>query len=193
MVLRALERKKTSQLLGSYEWSGIICWHKNPVRQANMTFFCCLHSSYPVQFSHSVMSDSLQLHGLQHAKPPCPSSTPRVYSNSCSLSQWCHPPISTSVLPSSFCPQSFPTSRFLPVSWLFTSGGWSVQASASASVLPMNLQGWFPLGLTGLISLLFKGLSRVFSSTTVWNHQFFGAQSSLQSKSHTHTLLLEKP
>ena len=144
------------------------------------------------QFSHSVVSDSLQPCGLQHARPPCPSPTLRAYSNSCPLSRWCHPTISSSVVPFS-CLQFFPASGSFPMSWLFTSGGQSIGASVSASVLPMNIQGWFPLGLTGWISLLSKGLSRVFSSTAVQKHQFFDAQISSQSNSHIHTWLLEKP
>ena len=120
-------------------------------------------------FSHSVMPDSLRPHGLQHTRLPCPSLSPRVCSNSCPLIQWCHPTIASSIAPFSSCPQSFPAWRSFPVSQLFASGGQSIGASASAWVLPMNIQGWFPLGLTGLISFLSKGLSRVFSSTTVWN------------------------
>ena len=119
--------------------------------------------------------------------------SPRVYSNSCALSRWCHPTISSSVVPFSSCPQSFPTSGSFSMSWLFTSGGHSIGASSSASILPMNFQDWFPLGWTGLISLQFKGLSRVFSSTTVWKHQFFGTQPSLRSNSHIYTWLLGKP
>ena len=174
-----------------------------------------------VQFSHSIVSNSLQPHGLQHARPPCPSPTPGVYSNSCPLSRWCHPTISSSVLPfSSYlqfskhhhqaslsftvsqsliklmsieswchptisfsvtpfssCPQSFPALGSFPVSQLFESGGQSIEASAS--VLPVNIQGWSPLGLTGLISLQVKGLSRVFPSTTLRKHQLFSTQSSL--------------
>ena len=132
-----------------------------------------------VQFSHSVMSDSLQPHGLQHSRPPCPSPAPGVHSNSCPLSQWCHPAISSSVVPFSSCPQSFQTSGSFPLSQFFASGGQSIGVSASASVLPMNIQGWLPLRLTGLISLQSKGLSRAFFSTTVQKHQFFGAQPSL--------------
>ena len=137
-----------------------------------------------VQFSCSVVSDSLQPHGLQHARPPCPSPTPRTYSNSCPLSQWCHPTISSSVIPFFFCLQSFPASRSFPMSQFFPSGGQSIGVSASASVLPMNIQDWFPFGLTGWISGQSKGLSRVFksinsSSTTVQKHQFFGTQLSL--------------
>ena len=131
-----------------------------------------------VQFSHSVMSDSLQCHESQHARPPCPSPTPRVYSDSCPSSQWCHPAISSSVVPFSSCPQSFPASGCFPMSQLFASGGQRIGVSASASVLPRNIQGWFPLGWTGLISLQSKGLSRVFSSTTIWKHRFLGAQPS---------------
>ena len=113
-----------------------------------------------VQFSHSVVSDSLRPHGLQHARPPCPSSTPRACSNSCPSSQWCHPTISSSVIPFSSCLQSFPASGAFQISQFFTSGGQSVGVSASAWVLPMNIQDWFPLGLTGVISLLFKGMHR---------------------------------
>ena len=140
-------------------------------------------------FSCSVMSDSLWPYGLQHTRLPCPSLSPRVCSNSCSLSRWCHPTISSSVTHFS-CHQSFPASGSFPVSWLFASG--SQSNGASASVLTMNIQGWCPSGLTGMISLLSKGLSRVFSITTVWKHQFFSAQPSLLSNSHIYTWLLEK-
>ena len=146
-----------------------------------------------VQFSRSVVSNSLRPYELQHTRPPCPSPTSGVYTNSCSLSWWCHPPISSytnscplsqwfhpaissSAASSSSCPQSCPTSGSFPVSWLFASGGQSIRASVPASILPKNIQNWFP---SGLISLLSKGLLRVFSTTTVWKHQFFGAQSSL--------------
>ena len=132
-----------------------------------------------VQFSHSVMSDSLWPYGPQHARPPCPSPTPRVHLNPCPLSRWCHPTISSSVVPFSSCPQSFPASGSFPVSQLFASGGQSIGVSASTSVLPMNTQDWSPLGWTGWISLQSKGLSRVFSNTTVQKHQFFSAQLSL--------------
>ena len=128
-----------------------------------------------VQFSHSVMSVSLQPHELQHARPPCPSPTPRVHSNSRPSSRWCHPAISSSVLPFSSCPQSLPASESFPMSQLFTWGGQSTGVSASASFLPMNTQDWSPLGWTSWISLQTKGLSRVFSNTTVQKHQFFGA------------------
>jgi len=130
-------------------------------------------------FSRSVMSVSIWPHGLQHTRPPCSSPSPRARSNSCPLSWWCHPTISSSVIPFSSCFQFFLVSWFSPVSQFFASGGQSIGASASASVLPMNIQGWFPLGLTGLISLQSKGFSRVSSNTTVQKHQFFGAQLSL--------------
>ena len=146
-----------------------------------------------VQFSCSVVSDSLWPHGLQHARPACPSPTPGVYSNSCPLSQWCHPTISSSEVPFTSCPQSFPASGSFQMSQLFASGGQSIGVSASTSVLPMNIQDWFPLGWTCWISLQLKGLSRVFYNTTVQKHQFSGAQSSLWSKSYIHIWLLEKP
>ena len=136
------------------------------------------------------MSDSLGSHGLQCARLPCPSLSPWVYSNSCPSSHWCHLIILSSVTIFS-CPQSFTTSGSLPMSQLFTSGAQNIGVSASTSVLPMNIQGWFPLGLTDLISLKSKGLSRVFSNTIVQKHQFFSAQPSLWSTSHT--WLLEKP
>ena len=132
-----------------------------------------------VQFSRSVVSDSLWPHKLQHARPPCPSPTPRAYPNSYPLSQWCHPTTSSSVVPSSSCPQSFPASGSFQMSQLSASGGQSIGGSASTSVLPMNTQDWSPLGWTGWISLQSRGLSRVFSSTTVQKHQFFGNQLSL--------------
>ena len=144
-----------------------------------------------VQFS-SVVSDSLWPHELQYARPPCPSPIPRVYSNSCPSSQWCHPAISSSVIPFSSCPQSLPASESFPMSQLFAWGGQSTGVSALASVLPKKSQGWSPLGWTGWISLQSKGLSRVFSNFTVQKHQFFGAQPSSQSNSHIHTWLLEK-
>ena len=143
-------------------------------------------------FRSSVMPDSLQPHGLQHARLPCPSLSPGVCSNSCPFSRWSHRLSSHPLSPTPFsCPQSFPASASFPMSQLFTSGGQSI--GASASVLPMNIQGWFPLGSTDLISLQSKGLSRVFSSTTVGRHQFFSTQPSLWSDSHIHTWLLEKP
>ena len=132
-----------------------------------------------VHFSRSVMSDSLWLHEPQHARPPCPSPTSGACSNSCPLSQWCHPIISSSVVPFSFCPQSFPASGSFQISQLFASDGQNIGVSASTSVLPGNVQDWFPLEWTGWISLQSKGLSRVFSNTTVQKHQFFGVQLSL--------------
>ena len=148
---------------------------------------------FSVQFSHSAMSYSLRPHELQHTRPPYPSPTPRVYSNSCPSSRWCHPAISSSVAPFSFCPQSLPASWSFPTSQLFRWGGQNTGVSASASVLPMNIQDWSPSGWTGWISLQSKGLSRVFSNTTVQKHQFFSAQLSSQSNSHIHTWPLEKP
>ena len=142
--------------------------------------------TFGVQFSHSVVSHSLGPHEPQHARPPCPSPTPGVHPNSCPLSQWYHPTISSFVVPFFSCPQSFPASGSFPTSQLFTSGGQNIGVSASTSVLPMNTQDWFPLGWTGWISLQSKGLSRVFSNTTVQKHQFFSAQPSSQSNSHIH-------
>ena len=145
------------------------------------------------QFSLSVMPDSFQTHGLQHTRPPCSSPTPEVYLNSCPLSRWCHPTISFSVVPFSSHHQSFPASGSFQMSPFFTSGGQSIWVSASTSVLPMNIQDWFPLGWTGWISLQSKGLSRVFSNTTVQKHQFFSPQLSSPSNSHIHIWPLEKP
>ena len=142
-------------------------------------------------FSHLVVSSSLQPHGLPNTRLPCPSPSPGVCSNSCPSSQWCHPTISSSVFPFSSCLQSFPASGSFLMSQLFTSGGKSIRASAS--VLPMNFQDWFPLGWTGWISLKSKGLSRVFFNTIVQKHQFFVAELSLHSNSHIHPWLLEKP
>ena len=129
-----------------------------------------------VQSSHSVMSDSLWHHGLWHVRPPCPSQIPRVYSNSCPFSWWFHPTLSSSVVPVSSCLQSFTSSGFFQMSQFFTTGGQLIRVSASASVLPMKIQGWFPLGWTGWISLKSKGLSIVFSNTTIQKHQFFDTQ-----------------
>ena len=148
---------------------------------------------YSVQFSCSVGSDSLQPHGLQHARPPCPSPTLGVYSNSCPSRRWCYPAISSSVVPFSSCPQALLASGSFPMSQLFAWGGQSIGVSASASVLPMNTQDWSPLGWTVWISLQSKGLSRTFSNTIVQKHQFFSAQLSSQSNSRIHTWPLEKP
>ena len=144
-------------------------------------------------FNRSVVTDSLGPHGLQHARLPSPSPLPGACSNSCPLRQWCHPTILSSVIPFSSCPRSFPASGSFLMSQFFASGSQSIGASAPASVLLMNNQDWFPLGLTGWMSLKSKGLSRVFSNTTVQKHQSFGAQSFLWSNSHIHTWLLEKP
>ena len=176
-------------------------WRRNSIRcllikanwvEAIMANFGSFLSS--VQFS-SVVSDSLRSGESQHARHPCPSPTPGVYSNSCPSSQWCHPAVSSFVVPFSSCPQSLPASGSFPMSQLFSLaiGGQSIGVSASASVIPMNTQDWSPLGWTGWISLHSKGLSRVFSNTTVQKHQFFGAQLSSQSSSHIHTWPLEKP
>ena len=151
--------------------------------------FWCPHS---VQFSHWVVSNSLQPHGLQHTRPPCPSAATGACSNSCPWSQWCHLTISSSVVPFSSRFQLFLASGSFPISQFFTSGGQSIGVSASTSVLPVNVQNWFPLGWTGWISFQSKGLSRIFSNITVQKHQFFGAQLSLWSTSHIHTWLLEK-
>ena len=153
--------------------------------QASGSFF----SLGSVQFN---CSDSLQPYELQHTRPPCLSPTPGVHPNPCPLSRWCDPTISYSVVPFS-CPQSFPASGSFQMSQLFTPGGQSIGVSASTSVLPKNTQGWSPLGWTGWICLQSKGLSRVFSNTTVQKHQFFGAQLSSQSNSHIHTWPQEKP
>ena len=150
------------------------------------------YSSCSVQFSCPVVSDSLRPHELQHARPPCPSPT-AVHPNSCPSSRWCHPAISCSVVPFSSCLQSLPASGSFLMSQLFAWGGESIGVSALASVLPKNTQDWSPLEWTGWISLQSKGLSRVFSNTTFQKHQFFGAQLSSQSNSHSHTWLQEKP
>ena len=146
----------------------ITIWSSNPTPRDQLVS----------QFSRSVISDSLQPHGLQHVRLPCPSPTPAAYSNSCPLHWWCHPTISSSVIPFSHL-QSFPASGSFPMSWFFASGGQSIGVSAPASVFPMNTQDWSPLGWTGWISLQSKGLSRVFSNTTVQKHQFFATQLSL--------------
>ena len=146
-----------------------------------------------VQFSRLVVSDSFRPHELQHARPPCLSPTPGVYSNSRPSSWWCWPDISSSVVPFSSCPQSLPASESFPMSQLFTWGGQSTGISALARVLPMNTQDWSPLEWTGWISLQSKGLSKAFSNTTIQKHQSFGTELSSQSNSHVHTWLLEKP
>ena len=148
---------------------------------------------FSVQFSHSVVSESLRPRELQHTRPACPSPSPGVHSDSRPSSLWSHPAISSSVVPFSSCPQSLPASESFPMSQLFAWGGQSTGVSALASFSPKKFQGWSPSEWTGWISLQSKGLSRVFSNTTVQKHQFFSAQSSSQSNSHTHTWLLEKP
>ena len=145
------------------------------------------------QISRSVMSDSLRPHESQHTRPPCPSPTPGVHWNSRPLSHWCHPAISSSVVPFSSCPQSLPASESFPMSQLFAWGGQSTGVSALALFPPKKSQGWSPSEWIGWISLQSKGLSRVFSNTTVQKHQFFGAQPSLQSNTHIHTWPQEKP
>ena len=154
------------------------CWNLKRRKLPYMSLFFAMGVIFlfsSVQFSFSIVSNSLQPHEPQHTRPPCPSPTPGVYPNPCPLSRWCHPTISASVIPFS-CPQSFPASGSFLMSQLFASGGQSIGVSASTSVLPKNTQGWSPLGWTGWISLQSKGLSRVFSNTTVQKHQFFGAQ-----------------
>ena len=148
------------------------------------------HLFSSVQFSQSVVSDSLWPHELQHTRPPCPSPTLGVHSNSCPPSQWCHPAISSSVIPFSYCPQSLLASESFPMSQLFTWGSQSIGISALASVLPKKSHAWSPSEWTGWISLQSKELSRVFSNTTVQKHQFSGSQLSSQSNSHIHTWLL---
>ena len=150
-------------------------------------------NNHMFQFSRSVLSDSLQPHGLQHTRLPCPSPTPRAYSNSCPLSQWCHPTILSSVVPFSSHFKPFPASGSFPMSQLFALRSQRIGVSASVSILPMNIQDWFPLGWTGWLSLQSKRLSKVFSNSTVQKHQLFGAWLSLQSNSHIHAWLLEKP
>ena len=157
------------------------------------TFHHYLYQFSSVQSSRSVVSNSLRFHEPQQARPPCPSPTPRVYPNSCPSSWWCHPAISSSVIPFSSCPQSLPASESFPMSQLFASGGQSIGVSALASFLPKNTQGWSSSEWTGWISLQSKELSRVFSNTTVQKHQFFSAQLSSQSNSRIHTWPLEKP
>ena len=165
------------------QWLRLSSWnHVSELLTPSLSLDDCMSLRFSsVQFSHSVVSNSLWLHGLQRARLPCPPPTPRACSNSCPLSQWCHPTVSSSVGPFSSCLQSFPVSGSFPMSQFFASNGQSVGVSASASVLPMNIQGWFPLGLTGLISLQSKGLSRVFS-TFLWSFK------KLLQRSHSHLI-----
>ena len=187
-----------AMLSGGPWWSSLLLFRLVASRWSPI--FLCLHATRgcgnafsSVQFSCSVMSNSLQPHELQHARPPCPSPTPGVYSNPCPWSQWCQPAISSSVAPFSSCPQSFPASGSFPMSQLFTSDGQTIGVPASTSVLTMNTQDWSPLGGPGWISLQSKGLSRVFSNTIVQKHQISGTQLSSQSNSHIHTWPLDKP
>ena len=174
--------------------------HKNDIQQYSFIKEWTEHSPFTIQFSSvhfscSVVSDFLQPHKLQHARPPCLSPTPGVHPNSCKSSWWCHPAISSSVVPFPSCPQSLPASESFPTSQLFAWGGQSTGVSALASFLPKNTQDQSPLGWTGWISLQSKGLSRVFFNTTVQKHQFFGTQLSSHAVqlSHIHTWPLEKP
>ena len=167
-------------------------------QESSFSLHLCQHLKFAVfwrsvQFSCWVMSDSLRPHEFQHSRPPSPSPTSGVHPNSRPLCQWCYPAISSSVIPFSSCPQSLPASESFTMSQLFAWGGQSIGATALASVLPMNTQGWSPLGWTGWISLQSKGFPRIFSNTTVQKHQFFSTQLSSQSNSHIHTWPLEKP
>ena len=184
--------KWDSRLLLMRDFLGLFkpgCWL---AQFGDVCAFTFLHCFFSFEFSCSAVSKSLLPHGLQHTRLPCPAPTPRACSNSCPLSQWYHPTILSSVFPFSSL-QFFPASGSFRVSQFFASGGQSTRVSTSASVLSVNIQDWFPLGLTSFISLQSKGLSRVFSNTTVQKHQFFCAQLSLWSNSHIHTWLLEKP
>ena len=187
-TLKSLPYQTRQYFILSYICTSI---HSTILNNSNELTVCKTSFQFS-QFS-SVVSDSLQPLGLQHARPPCPSSVLRVYSNSCSVCQWCHPTISSSVVPFSSHLQSFPASGSFQMSQFFLSGGQNIGVSASASVLPMNIQDWFPLGWTGWISLQTKGLPRVFSNTTVQKQQFCGAQLFLYSNFHIHPWLLEKP
>ena len=189
---RVLGKLEESFLLG-HRWVSIFKKYYLCRKPRMCQTYLNLYFNMLLLFSCSVVSDSLWPHGLQHARLPCSSPSPRACSNSCPSSRWCHPTISSSVIPFSSCLQSFPASGSFPMSQLFASGGQSIRASASASVFSVNIQDWFPLGLTGLISLQSKGLSSVFSNTAIQKHQFFSTQPSLWSNSHIHTWLLVKP
>ena len=175
-------------ILISHPCNDILCTILRFQSKCKQVYFLC-----SVQFSPSDTSDSLWPHELQHARPPCPSPTPRVHSDSCPSSQWCHPAISSSGGPFSSRTQSLPASESFPMGQLFTWGGQNTGVSALASVLPKKSQGWSPLEWACRISLQPKGFSRVFSNTTVQKHQFFSTQLSSQSNSHIHSWPLEKP
>ena len=184
------EETRLFKTLREKEHRSHTAWFQNSLKHSYTNFMPVFSS---VQFSHSVVSDSLWPHELQHTRPPCLPPTPGVYPNPCPSSRWCHPVISSSVVPFSSWPQSLPASGSFPMSQLFAWGGQSIGVSASASVLPMNTQDWSSLGWTGWISLQSKGLSRVFSNTVVQKHQFFCTQLSSQSNSDIHAWPLEKP
>ena len=190
-LYQSLNSSQSSFLLGIHTFVLYICVSTSAFQK----FICVIFSRFHIsdQISHSVLSNSLQPHESQHARPPCPSPTPRVHSDSRPLSQWCHPTISSSVVPFSSCPQSLPASESFPMSQHFAWGGQNAGVSALLSFLPKKSQGWSPSQWTGWISLQSKGLSRVFSNTTVQKHQFFCAQLSSQSNSHIHAWPLEKP
>ena len=179
---------------GSFPVSQFFTWGGQSIRLSASASVLPMNIQFSsVQFSRSVVSNSLRPHESQHARPPCPSPTPGVHSDSCPSSPWCHPAISSWVVPFSSCPQSLPASEFFPVSQLFSWGVQSTGASALASFLPKKSQGWSPSEWTSWISLQSKGPSRAFSNTTVQKHQFFSTQPPSQSKSHIHTWPQEKP
>ena len=180
-----------SEILSFHRAHVNFCQLLGSVCEPSWSLWSLNHISHFLLFSCQVMSHSLQFHGLQHARPPCPSSCPRVCPSSCPLSWWCHSTISSSVTPFSSCPQSFPASGSFPTSRLFESGGQSIELQHQS--FQYNIQCWFPLGLTGWISLQSKGFSRIFSNTTVQKHQFFSTLPSLWPSSHICTWLLEKP
>ena len=197
LIYQNIQRIHTTQHRQKYWLFANALWKAVNLKRCTrgqLTLFCLSSVQFSsVQFIRSVMSDSLWPHELQHARPPCPSPNPGDHSNSRPSSRWCHPAISSSVVPFSSCPQSLPASGSFPVSQLFAWGGQSIGVSALASVLPMNIQDWSPLGWTGWIFLQSNGHTRVFSNTTVQKHQFFGAQLSSPCNSHIHIWLLEKP
>ena len=192
MFHRVLTGSEEQMQQSFFHWIYSLC--KNPIMNMRLypAMFILLHTLLSVQLSSSVVCKSLRPHGLQHTRLLCSPPTPRACSHSCPLCPWGHPTVSSSFIPFSSCLQSFPESGSFLRNQFFTTGGQSIGASASASVLPMNIQDWFPFGWTGWISLQSKGLSRVFSNTIVQKHQFFGTQLSLWSNSHIHTWLLEK-